>query len=96
MAIEKSDRTTLDMFATEKNRGRPRTNPLSRQQQTRINKRNQLQRDKINGLKRIEFKVSAALFDALNQQALASNLTRGQLIEMILQQQLKIDNPINE
>ncbi|WP_298444433.1 LexA regulated protein [uncultured Ferrimonas sp.] len=91
MAVEKSDRTTLDMFATEKRRGRPRTNPMSREQQLRINKRNQMQRDKSNGLKRIEFKVSEALFNALNDKALDSNLTRGQLIESILQEQFDID-----
>ncbi|WP_028117441.1 LexA regulated protein [Ferrimonas senticii] len=90
MAVEKSDRTTLDMFATDKRRGRPRTNPMSREQQARINKRNQLQRDRANGFKRIEFKVSEALFNALNDKALASNLTRGQLIEAILLEQVQL------
>lgn len=88
MAVEKTDRTTLDMFATDTVRGRPRTNPLPRQQQVRINKRNQMQRDRSNGLKRIEFKVSTALFNALNDKALDSNLTRGQLIESILADEL--------
>ncbi|QIZ76155.1 LexA regulated protein [Ferrimonas lipolytica] len=92
MAVEKSDRTTLDMFAAEKRRGRPRTNPLSREQQVRINKRNQMQRDKSKGLKRIEFKVSQTLYNALNDIALDSNLTRGQLIESILLEQVNIDS----
>jgi hypothetical protein len=39
-------------------------------------------------LKRIELKVSQDLYDALNQQALNSNISRSQLIEFILQQQL--------
>lgn len=90
MAKESTDRTTIDLFASEKRRGRPRSNPLSREQQLKINKRNQIQRDRANGLKRIELKVSQVLYDALNEQALASNISRSQLIELILQQQ--IDN----
>jgi predicted HicB family RNase H-like nuclease len=88
MAKESSDRTTIDLFATEKRRGRPRSNPLSREQQLKVNKRNQIQRDRANGLKRIELKVSQDLYDALNQKALASNISRSQLIESILLQQV--------
>ncbi|GAA0782550.1 MULTISPECIES: LexA regulated protein [Pseudomonadati] len=90
MAKETADRTTIDLFDSEKRRGRPRSNPLTREQQLKINKRNQIQRDRANGLKRIELKVSQDLYDALNQQALASNISRSQLIEHILQQQ--VDN----
>ncbi|MBY6096840.1 LexA regulated protein [Ferrimonas balearica] len=92
MAIEKTDRTTLDMFATEKRRGRPRTNPLPREEQLRINKRNQIQRDRSRGLKRIELKVSEALYNALNDQALDSNISRSQLIESILLAQFNLDS----
>ncbi|SHI18759.1 LexA regulated protein [Ferrimonas marina] len=92
MAIEKSDRTTLDMFASEKRRGRPRTNPLPREQQLRVNKRNQILRDRSKGLKRIEFKVSEELYNALNDKALESNITRSQLIESILQAQFDVDS----
>ena len=88
MAKETSDRTTIDLFATEKLRGRPRSNPLPRDQQLKINKRNQIQRDRANGLKRIELKVSQDLYDALNEKALASNISRSQLIELILQKQV--------
>ncbi|MCK8046422.1 MULTISPECIES: LexA regulated protein [Shewanella] len=88
MAKETSDRTTIDLFATEKRRGRPRSNPLPRDQQLKINKRNQIQRDRANGLKRIELKVSQDLYDALNEQAVASNISRSQLIESILQKQV--------
>ncbi|ABZ76801.1 LexA regulated protein [Shewanella halifaxensis] len=88
MAKETSDRTTIDLFATEKRRGRPRSNPLPRDQQLKINKRNQIQRDRANGLKRIELKVSQDLYDALNEQAMASNISRSQLIESILQKQV--------
>lgn len=88
MAKETTDRTTIDLFANEKRRGRPRTNPLPREQQLRVNKRNQIQRDKAKGLKRVELKVSQELYDALNQQAIAHNMSRSQLIELILLQQI--------
>ncbi|ABL99908.1 LexA regulated protein [Shewanella amazonensis] len=86
MAKEAADRTTIDLFADEKRRGRPRSNPLPRETQLRVNKRNQIQRDKAKGLKRIELKVSQDLYDALNEKALASNISRSQLIECILKQ----------
>ncbi|MCE9687384.1 MULTISPECIES: LexA regulated protein [Shewanella] len=89
MAKETTDRTTIDLFANEKRRGRPRSNPLSRSQQLKVNKRNQIQRDRANGLKRVELKVSLDLYDALNERASASNISRSQLIELILQQQIQ-------
>ncbi|WP_417763809.1 LexA regulated protein [Shewanella sp.] len=88
MAKESTDRTTIDLFANEKRRGRPRSNPLSREQQLRVNKRNQIKRDREKGLKRIELKVSQELFDALNEKASDSNISRSQLIEIILQDTL--------
>lgn len=42
MAKEQTDRTTRDLFADELRPGRPKTNPLSRHEQLKINKRNQL------------------------------------------------------
>ncbi|MDF0535645.1 LexA regulated protein [Shewanella yunxiaonensis] len=89
MAKESSDRTTIDLFASEKRRGRPRSNPLPREQQLRVNKRNQVKRDKEKGLKRIELKVSQDLYDALNEKASASNISRSQLIEQVLQQSIE-------
>ncbi|MCF1427071.1 MAG: LexA regulated protein [Shewanella sp.] len=88
MAKEVTDRTTIDLFANEKRRGRPRTNPLPREQQLKVNKRNQIQRDKAKGLKRIELKVSQELYDALNREALESNISRSQLIELLLLKQI--------
>ncbi|MCL1077499.1 LexA regulated protein [Parashewanella spongiae] len=84
MAKEQADRTTIDLFATEKRRGRPRSNPLSRDEQLRVNKRNQILRDKANGLKRVELKVSQNLYDALTEQASANKISRSQLIESML------------
>ncbi|MDF7680235.1 LexA regulated protein [Enterobacteriaceae bacterium ESL0689] len=90
MAKEQTDRTTLDLFAHERRPGRPRTNPLSRDEQLRINKRNQLKRDKVRGLKRVELKLNAEAVDALNALSSARNINRSELIEEILISQLAI------
>ena len=83
MAKEQTDRTTLDLFAHERRPGRPKTNPLSRDEQLRINKRNQLKRDKVRGLKR-----NAEAVEALNELAESRNMSRSELIEEMLMQQL--------
>lgn len=88
MAKASNDRTTIDLFANEKNRGRPKTNPLSRKDQLLVNKRNQIKRDKAKGLKRVELKVDVELFNTLNELAHAHQLSRGQLIETLLVTQI--------
>jgi hypothetical protein len=88
MAKAESDRTTLDLFEYEKRPGRPKTNPHSRDLQLKINKRNQLRRDKARGLKRVEFKVSSELYQALNDMAEEQAMSRSTLIEIILQEKL--------
>lgn len=88
MAKEHTDRTTLDLFADERRPGRPKTNPLSRDEQLRINKRNQLKRDKVRGLRRVELKMTADAVDALNQLADARQISRSELIEQMLMAQL--------
>ena len=89
MAKEQTDRTTLDLFAYERRPGRPKTNPLSRDEQLRINKRNQLKRDKNRGLKRVELKLNADAVDALNELADARKISRSELIEEMLIAQLE-------
>lgn len=84
MAKEVADLTTIDLFSDEKRAGRPKTNPLPRNVQTRINKRNQVKRDKNNGLKRVEFKIHHSLFEQLDQLADAQSVSRGELIESLL------------
>ena len=91
MAKSETDRTTLDLFEYEKRPGRPKTNPLSRDMQLKVNKRNQIKRDKARGLKRVEFKVSSQLYQALSDMADAQNISRSVLIETILQERLAID-----
>ncbi|EER46033.1 LexA regulated protein [Actinobacillus minor NM305] len=84
MAKQDADCITLDLFASVPKVGRPRTNPLSREQQVRINKRNQLRRDRSFGLKRVELKLHTDLVQSLEKEAAQRGITRGQLIENIL------------
>ena len=86
MAKENFDTTTIDLFAQEKRPGRPKTNPLSRKEQLKYNKRNQLRRDKVNGLKRIELKVGQDLFEALTIKAKNADMTRSEYIHLLLQE----------
>ena len=83
MAKIATDRTTIDLFAQEKRPGRPKTNPLPREEQLKLNKRNQVKRDRSKGLKRIEFKVSDQLYNTLGEQAEQAGLTRSAYIEQI-------------
>ncbi|MCJ8318072.1 MAG: LexA regulated protein [Colwellia sp.] len=88
MAKEVSDLTTIDLFSDEKRPGRPKTNPHPRNIQIKINKRNQVKRDKNNGLKRVEFKIHHSLFQQLEELAKEKNVSRGELIESLLKDQL--------
>lgn len=88
MAKEISDLTTIDLFSDIKRPGRPKTNPNPRSVQIKINKRNQVKRDKNNGLKRIEFKVHLSLFEQLEQLAKTQNVSRSELIESLLVESL--------
>ena len=91
MAKSETDRTTPDLFEYEKRPGRPKTNPLPRDMQLKVNKRNQIKRDKARGLKRADLKVSSQLYQALSDMADAQNISRSALIETILQERLAID-----
>lgn len=92
MAKEVSDLTTIDLFSDEKRPGRPKTNPHSRSVQIKINKRNQVKRDKNNGLKRVEFKVHHSLFEQLEQLAKTQKVSRSELIESLLIESLAAQN----
>ncbi|MFT5635782.1 MAG: 4-diphosphocytidyl-2C-methyl-D-erythritol kinase [Cognaticolwellia sp.] len=88
MAKEVADLTTIDLFSDEKRPGRPKTNPHSRSVQVKINKRNQVKRDKHNGLKRVEFKLHQDVFERLDVLAKDKGVSRGELIEILLVQSL--------
>jgi len=84
VAKELTDLTTIDLFNDEKRPGRPKTSPHPRNVQIRINKRNQVKRDKSNGLKRVEFKVHLSLFEQLEELAKSKKINRSELIETLL------------
>jgi hypothetical protein len=88
MAKEVADLTTIDLFSDEKRPGRPKTNPHSRSVQVKINKRNQVKRDKNNGLKRIEFKLHEDVYERLDALANDKGVSRSELIEALLVQSL--------
>ena len=88
MAKELTDLTTLDLFSNEKRPGRPKTSPHSRSVQIKLNKRNQVKRDKNNGLKRVEFKIHHSVFEQLEQLAKTKGVSRSELIEALLIQSL--------
>lgn len=84
MAKERTDLTTIDLFCEEKRPGRPKTNPHPRDVQIKINKRNQVKRDKNKGLKRVEFKIHLSLFEQLESLAQDQRISRSELIELLL------------
>ncbi|MDP8052142.1 LexA regulated protein [Pasteurella atlantica] len=84
MAKQDVDCITLDLFASSPKVGRPRCSALSREQQIRVNKRNQLRRDRSCGLKRVELKLHSDLVLALEKLSNEQNVTRSQLIQNIL------------
>jgi len=84
MAKEIADLTTIDLFSDEKRPGRPKTNPHPRDVQIKINKRNQVKRDKNKGLKRVEFKIHLSLFEQLDKLAKDQGISRSELIESLL------------
>jgi len=84
MAKELTDLTTIDLFSEEKRPGRPKTSPHPRKVQIKINKRNQVKRDKTKGLKRVEFKIHLSVFEQLDQLAKTKQVSRSELIESLL------------
>lgn len=92
MAKELTDLTTIDLFSDEKRPGRPKTSPHSRNVQIRINKRNQVKRDKNKGLKRVEFKIHHSVFEQLEALATIKNVSRSELIEALLIESLAKEN----
>ncbi|WP_371378816.1 LexA regulated protein [Thalassotalea aquiviva] len=84
MAKQAADLTTIDLFVDEKRPGRPKTNPFSREVQVKINKRNQVKRDKSKGLKRVEFKLHSDVFAKLDNLAKDKGVSRSQLIECLI------------
>ena len=91
MAKEAADITTIDLLVDEKRPGRPRTNPFPRDVQVKINKRNQVKRDKNKGLKRVEFKLHYEVFEQLDGLAKEKGVNRSELIESLIINALATD-----
>ena len=89
MAKASVDRTTIDLFANEKQRGRPKSSPYSREQQLRINKKNQLTRDKQAGLKRVEIKLHKDIYDKASCLAADKGLSRSELLASLINESLQ-------
>lgn len=89
MAKVSVDRATIDLFATDKQRGRPKSSPYSREQQMRINKKNQLTRDKQNGLKRVEIKLHRDMYDKASVIAADKGISRSELLAELINNSLK-------
>jgi macrodomain Ter protein organizer (MatP/YcbG family) len=89
MAKETTDRTTLDLFSASKQRGRPKTSLLSREQQLRANKKNQLRRDKQKGLKRVEIKLELDIYDKANELAEDAGLSRSEFLAKLITDSIK-------
>ncbi|QTH64291.1 LexA regulated protein [Psychrosphaera ytuae] len=89
MAKAAIDRTTIDLFETEKQRGRPKSSPYSREQQVRINKKNQLMRDKQAGLKRVEIKLHKELYDKATIIAEERGLSRSELLAQLIDESIQ-------
>jgi len=89
MAKVSVDRATIDLFATDKQRGRPKSSPYSREQQMRINKKNQLVRDKQNGLKRVEIKLHREMYDKASVLAADKGVSRSELLAELINNSLE-------
>ncbi len=81
MGVQLEDRTTIDMF-TERQKGRPRSNPYPREVQLRINKRVQRARDKNKGMRRMEVKMPQDLVEKLDLYAQQHDCTRTEVVEL--------------
>ncbi|MFD1384805.1 LexA regulated protein [Rhodanobacter aciditrophus] len=80
MAKASSDRNTIDLFG--KSRGRPRTQPLTRKDQLKANKRVQRQKEKSLGMKRVELVVDEDTVKKLDALCDMSGIKRSDWLTM--------------
>ncbi|TYL48234.1 LexA regulated protein [Marinomonas sp. IMCC 4694] len=88
MAKASSDRNTIDLFGTTP--GRPRTQPLTRKDQLKINKRAQRVKEKAQGLKRLELIVEQEVLDKLDQLCEKNGLKRAEWLTQQINQSLGV------
>ncbi|MEO9655025.1 LexA regulated protein [Marinomonas sp.] len=80
MAKASSDRNTIDLFTTSP--GRPRKHPLTRKDQLKVNKRVQRQKEKAQGLKRLELVVDQETITKLDQLCERNDIKRAEWLTM--------------
>lgn len=86
MAKASSDRNTIDLFG--KSPGRPRTQPLTRKDQIKINKRAQREKDKAQGLKRLELIIEQDIIDKLDKLCEMNGLKRAEWLTLQINKSL--------
>ncbi|QUX92442.1 LexA regulated protein [Marinomonas sp. A3A] len=91
MAKASSDRNTIDLFG--KSPGRPRTQPLTRKDQLKINKRAQREKEKAQGLKRLELIIEQDIIDKLDKLCEMNGLKRAEWLTLQINKSL--DKPKN-
>lgn len=87
MAKASSDRNTIDLFG--KAPGRPRTQPLTRKDQLKINKRAQREKEKAQGLKRLELIIEQDLIDKLDKLCEMNGLKRAEWLTQQINKSLE-------
>ncbi|NLQ16059.1 LexA regulated protein [Marinomonas sp. M1K-6] len=86
MAKASSDRNTIDLFG--KSPGRPRTQPLTRKDQLKLNKRAQREKAKAQGLKRLELIVEQDIIDKLDQLCELNDVKRAEWLTLQINKSL--------
>ncbi|MBU1294018.1 MAG: LexA regulated protein [Gammaproteobacteria bacterium] len=86
MAKASSDRNTIDLFG--KSPGRPRTQPLTRKDQLKINKRAQREKEKAQGLKRLELIIEQDIIDKLDKLCEMNGLKRAEWLTLQINKSL--------
>ncbi|MEL0635947.1 MULTISPECIES: LexA regulated protein [Marinomonas] len=80
MAKSSADRNTIDLFGSS--RGRPRSQPLTRKDQLKANKRAQREKEKSLGLKRLELVVDEETIAKLDQLCELNDVKRSEWLTM--------------
>ncbi|PYF84234.1 MULTISPECIES: LexA regulated protein [Marinomonas] len=80
MAKASSDRNTIDLFG--KSPGRPRSQPLTRKDQLKLNKRAQREKEKAQGLKRLELLIEQEVIEKLDQLCNLNGLKRAEWLTL--------------
>ena len=86
MAKASSDRNTIDLFG--RSPGRPRSKTLSRKDQLKFNKRQQREKEKALGLKRLELLIDQETIVKLDQLCEEQGIKRSDWITLAINDNL--------